>query len=366
MRRGKYCPSSVHGILLPSYATTTTLSHSTTLKLTMADTADTADAAAFFAKKKTKKKKYKSFNANKIDASTVAASTHVDAPEISAETDGMAASLGGLTGLGLGGGGGIVASGGGGGAGSGGADGSLLGGGDDQWADAAQTVGGGGWGSNNRRKDAAGSSSSTTAAASSGADSKVAELLDMQALNARRNTQDDVAERLRIEETKAKLARAKEGMAKEAERLVAEKAEREAKAAARSSGGGGGSLSALGGGGGGRRRRRRQVDPRPRPQCRGGVIVGGVQHSRTGIHGRIGGIRLPKGARYGERGTVPGPRRRRQDTGREGEAAEGGDVVVVVVVVVVFFVLADRRRPGSRGVGIEGGSRVRNFHAGAG
>ena len=66
------------------------------------------------------------------------------------------------------------------------------------------------------------------------------ELLDMKALKKKRNEEDDIAERMRVEETKAKLAAAKEGMAKEAERLREEKE-------AKTSGGGGG-----GGGGGGR------------------------------------------------------------------------------------------------------------------
>ena len=107
--------------------------------------------------------------------------------------------------------------------------------GDDQWADTS----GGGWGS---------STNKTTTSSSSGP--KVAELLDMQALNSMRSAQDDVAERLRIEETKAALARAKEGMEKEAERLVAEKEAKEAKKAARASGMGGGSSMASGASGG--------------------------------------------------------------------------------------------------------------------
>jgi len=154
-----------------------------------------SDTAAFFDKKKKKKKKFKSFNANKIDASAVTSATHVDAPDISAEN--VTTSLGGL---------GLTGT-------SAGAETS----GDDQWADSQ-----GGWGSSNKEVPA-----------TSGADSKVAELMDMQALNAKRNEQDDVAERFRIEETKAKLARAKEGMAKEAERLATEKAVKEDKAAGR-------------------------------------------------------------------------------------------------------------------------------------
>lgn len=150
-----------------------------------------ADTAAFFAAKKKKggtKKKFKAFNANKIDATSVLSSTHVDAPEMS--SDGVASTLVGLS---LGG---------------------VNAGNNDDWDDSH----GGGWG---------------ISATNSGANSKVSELLDMQALEVKRNEEDDVAERLRVEETKAQLARAKEGMAKEAERLAAEKAEKDAKAAER-------------------------------------------------------------------------------------------------------------------------------------
>ena len=176
-----------------------------------------ADTAAFFAKKKTKKKKFKSFNANKIDASQISTDVHVDAPEISAE-EVVAAGLGGLS----------VAS------RSAAAD---AGGGGDQWADTAPT-----WGS--------GGGSGPAAGAAAGGRSKVAELLDMQALSEQRKGEDDVAERLRIEETKAQLARAKEGMAKEAERVAAEKEAKEFKkqgGAVAPSGG----LGSGGGGGGG-------------------------------------------------------------------------------------------------------------------
>lgn len=50
-----------------------------------------------------------------------------------------------------------------------------------------------------------------------------AELLDMKALDAKRRGEDDIAERLRIEETKAQLAAAKEGMEREAQRLKEER-----------------------------------------------------------------------------------------------------------------------------------------------
>jgi hypothetical protein len=150
-----------------------------------------ADTAAFFASKKKKgtKKKFKAFNANKIDANSVLSSKHVDAPEMSE----------GVSGLSLGG---------------------AREGNNDDWDESQGVV----WGGN-------------AAATNSGADSKVSELLDMQALQVQRNEEDDVAERMRVEETKAQLARAKEGMAKEAERLAAAKAQKETKAAERAAGG---------------------------------------------------------------------------------------------------------------------------------
>lgn len=181
-----------------------------------------ADTAAFFAKKKTKKKKFKAFNANKIDASAVTNLEHVDAPEISED---VTTSLGGLSGLGS------AAP-----TPGGGTDDKTNTDGDDQWAD---NTSGGGWGS------------STNKPTTTSSGPKIAELLDMRALNTMRSAQDDVAERLRIEETKAALARAKEGMAKEAERLVAEKEAKEARASGKPMGGGG-SLSSMAGGSGGK------------------------------------------------------------------------------------------------------------------
>ncbi len=56
-----------------------------------------------------------------------------------------------------------------------------------------------------------------------------AELMDMKALEIKRSEQDDIAERLRVEETRAKLAAAREGMEKEAQRLKDEKEKKEAK-----------------------------------------------------------------------------------------------------------------------------------------
>ena len=56
-----------------------------------------------------------------------------------------------------------------------------------------------------------------------------AELLDMKAFDAKRRGEDDIAERLRIEETKAQLAAAKEGMEREAQRLKEERESKEFK-----------------------------------------------------------------------------------------------------------------------------------------
>lgn len=47
-----------------------------------------ADTAAFFAKKKKGKKKFKTFNANKVDVSSVSSTVHVDAPPIAGSTPG--------------------------------------------------------------------------------------------------------------------------------------------------------------------------------------------------------------------------------------------------------------------------------------
>lgn len=156
-----------------------------------------ADTAAFFAKKKKGKKGFKSFNANKIDISTVHPTAHVDAPKLSDKATASNT-----------------------------ADLKV----DDGWANNTITA-----------------TSNTWDNAANGGESKVAELLDMQKVL---NAGDDVAERLRIEETKAQLARAKEGMAKEAERLEREKKEKEDKATFRKVGASATANSAEGGGGG--------------------------------------------------------------------------------------------------------------------
>ena len=242
-----------------------------------------SDAAAFFAKKKTKKKKFKAFNANTIDASAVASAQHVDAPEISAEE--VASTLAGTT---------IADAG--------------VSAGDDGWADPAAA-----WGTN------------TNTNAASGGDGKVAELLDMRALEAQRNEEDDIAEKLRIEETKAQLAKAKEGMAREAERLKEEKEMKEAKAAGPSC-----RWGRHGRGRGGRRRRhRRKVGPLPPPQYRGRDLPLLPLRRRffppgPGRHGRDREQHLSKARGHGERGALPRFSGRGQDFGREGTEGQGG------------------------------------------
>mmetsp|Transcript_15958 Transcript_15958/g.33511 ORF Transcript_15958/g.33511 Transcript_15958/m.33511 type:complete len:409 (+) Transcript_15958:218-1444(+) len=200
-----------------------------------------ADTAAFFAKKKKSgtKKKFKSFNANKIDVSSVTSTTHVDAPDVS--TSEVTTSLG-LSSLGGGGNDGGI--------GGGFSAGAKLGDGGGEWADDVVVPAAAG-GNNKKWGSASGggkiANDSATSVANS-SENKVAELLDMATLQAQWNEQDDVAERLRIEETKKQLAKAKEGMEKEAERLRLEKEKKEAAANARSSGLGlGGSAAGAGG-----------------------------------------------------------------------------------------------------------------------
>lgn len=54
-----------------------------------------------------------------------------------------------------------------------------------------------------------------------------AELLDMKSLDLKRSEQGDIQDKLRVEENKAKLAAAREGMEKEAQRLKEEKEKKE-------------------------------------------------------------------------------------------------------------------------------------------
>lgn len=139
-----------------------------------------ADTAAFFAKKKKGKKKFKSFNANKVDASTVSSTVHVDAPAISTanldpkkEEKNKSAD-------------------------------------DEEW-DTMQI---------NSKKTVV--TNKTQA---------VTELLDMVALEERRREEEDISERMEKEATKQALAKAKEGMEKQAQEAQKAKQEEEKKKA---------------------------------------------------------------------------------------------------------------------------------------
>jgi len=161
-----------------------------------------SDAAAFFANKKKSKKKAFKFNANKIDAATVTTTVHVDAPALS--TDAEVSTLG--TAL---------------------ASTSIA------ENDSNQNT-------NNTNTKSIGGSVDDPALATGGqwddealaasysrkgavAAASTAEVLDMKAFDAKRRDQDDIAERMRVEETKAQLAAAREGMEREAQRLKEER-----------------------------------------------------------------------------------------------------------------------------------------------
>merc|ERR1712161_177889 len=135
--------------------------------------------AAFFAKKK-RKKAFK-FNANKVDASKVTSTVHVDAPAVSG-VEGATSSLNTFS----------ISN----------ESNTLSDGGQsgEQWDDNTATV-----------------ASRKSVVASNG--SGPTELMDMKALERKRNEQDDIVERLRVEDTKAALAAARDGMEKEAQRL---------------------------------------------------------------------------------------------------------------------------------------------------
>jgi len=159
-----------------------------------------AAAAAFFASKK-KKTKNKKFNANKISiggssaptsagtkkAASVAAvgkehaafsSNHVDAPKLSRPTTGLD---------------------------------DLLGGPDDGWAEPAAGP-----------QSSAPKTSAVAGVLPKKKPKAVGELLDMSALNARRAVEDDIVERLRIEETRGMLR----GAAAAQKKLEEDEAER--------------------------------------------------------------------------------------------------------------------------------------------
>lgn len=152
-----------------------------------------ADAAAFFAKKKKKKKTFK-FNANTIDASQVTNTVHVDAPALTNTAD-VVPTTGALP---------LQAN---------------AAKDDAQWDDAALA-------SDTARKGA-------TVVVPAGVTTKDL-VVETKALSLRTNTggneQEDIAEKLRVEETKKKLAAAREGMEREAQRIKEEKEKKEEQA----------------------------------------------------------------------------------------------------------------------------------------
>lgn len=156
-----------------------------------------ADAtAAFFAKKKKGKgkKKPKSFNANKIDVSSVTSTIHVDAPQVGTSSK-TSLSVPGENATKI----------------------SQLNPGekrpndDDEWA--AQPT-----------------QKSVVVTQKNNA---VTELLDMTALEAQRRGEDDIQERMRVQKTKRALAAARDGMAKEGTRLKEAEEQKDEKAKAK-------------------------------------------------------------------------------------------------------------------------------------
>jgi hypothetical protein len=140
-----------------------------------------ADTAAFFAKKKKGKKKFKSFNANKVDASTVTSTVHVDAPPIAGST-------------------------------------SKL---DPNKKEEKKSVDDEEW-------DTMQINSKNTTVVTNKTQG-VTELLDMVALEERRRENEDLSERMEKEATKQALAKAREGMEKQAQEAQKAKEEKEKK-----------------------------------------------------------------------------------------------------------------------------------------
>lgn len=171
-----------------------------------------ADAAAFFAKKKKGKKKPFKFNANTIDASTVTQTVHVDAPALSTNHDT------GMAGLSIS---------------------SPTNQADPQGGENDK-------GSGEQWDDEALAATLTRKTATTGGGT-TSELMDMKALDPKRNEQDNIAEKLRVEENKAKLAAAKEGMEREAARLKEEQ-EKKKEAAASAAPRFGAAAAGMGGG----------------------------------------------------------------------------------------------------------------------
>ncbi|GAX14517.1 hypothetical protein FisN_11Hh020 [Fistulifera solaris] len=131
-----------------------------------------ADAAAFFASKKKKNKKAFTFNANLVDASTVNATVHVEAPALSNEHDIIAES-------------------------------PEMNENNSEWDEQAVV------GATNQLRNASDAVLDFKVASSNGIDT------------------DDIASKLRVEETKAQLAAAREGMEREALKLKEEREKKE-------------------------------------------------------------------------------------------------------------------------------------------
>jgi len=206
-----------------------------------------SDAAAFFKNKKKKKKGFKGFNANKIDAASVTPTVHVDAPALSTDAETSTASATAA----------LAAS---------TLQDTTVSTNDTNNTNNAETgAEGGEW------DDEALAATYTRKGATSAGTSATSELLDMKALESKRREQDDVAERLRVEETKAALAAAREGMEREAQRLKEEREKKEEEKKPEASG--------LGGVGG------KWVPPHMRAgsglsRMRMGAAVGGATQSR--------------------------------------------------------------------------------------
>mmetsp|Transcript_61468 Transcript_61468/g.71823 ORF Transcript_61468/g.71823 Transcript_61468/m.71823 type:complete len:357 (+) Transcript_61468:64-1134(+) len=134
---------------------------------------------AFFAKKKKgKKKTFKAFNANKVDASVVASTVHVDAPMTSRQS---AAEEGA----------------------AGNAAATVAKPDEEVWDDPTEKS----------------STSKIVTGVAGGAAVLDMKALDMGSGSATSGIENDIKERLRIEDTRAQLAAAREGMEREAERL---------------------------------------------------------------------------------------------------------------------------------------------------
>mmetsp|Transcript_6531 Transcript_6531/g.7465 ORF Transcript_6531/g.7465 Transcript_6531/m.7465 type:complete len:320 (+) Transcript_6531:93-1052(+) len=184
-----------------------------------------SDAAAFFASKKKSKKKAFKFNANKVDAATVTTTVHVDAPALS--TDAEAISVGATL-----------------------ASTSIAENDSNQntnntksnvgTADGPSSSAGGQW--DDEALAASYSRKGLNAVVST------AEVLDMKAFDAKRRDQDDIAERMRVEETKAQLAAAREGMEREAQRLKQEREKKQEESKKPDVPRSGGGLGGFGGG----------------------------------------------------------------------------------------------------------------------